>query len=413
MILLIALALANPTGEASFRSAITAHTPPEPMPLFGSFDAPPVAHWRVKIPGKPPTAASRTERARPAFVGGFVLVGSSTGDALYQLDRRTGVLVRSYPAQASVESEPLVTDGMVYFGDTGGILHAYAFNGDKLWEHDCDAPVIVQPTRHDDLIYVTTVDDLVLALDAQTGDIRWRHQQAPDPTRRAELALYAAPPVLIRGEHAVAGFSDGSIVALTRQEGDVAWQLRVGEGAYPDVVSEPSFVDDVVVAAGYFEPIMAFDADSRRVLWSRPFGSANRPLVYTNEGAAIVLQPGTDGVLRALDLRTGEDVWTWESGREGALSTPVLTDAGVVVASSAGSIAIIDPEDGEPVWRYNPGYIVEGISSAPSVDGRQLVFSTNGGYVVSLVAVRPPIPEAGVNVVPRPADRRSRASGTR
>ena len=46
---------------------------------------------------------------------------------------------------------------------------------------------------------------------------------------------------------------------------------------------------------------------------------------------------------------------------------------------------LIDPEVGAPTWMFDPGYVVEGLAAAPAVEGRQVVFATNGGNLYSLV----------------------------
>ena len=52
------------------------------------------------------------------------------------------------------------------------------------------------------------------------------------------------------------------------------------------------------------------------------------------------------------------------------------------------SVFLINPEDGEPLWWYDPGYFLAGVTANPAVDGRQAVVLTNAGNLISFVVPR-------------------------
>lgn len=394
-LLLVSIALAGGPFDNDARSAYPEHPSTTTEQYEGAFDRPPVPHWVKRLPGKRLNSAAHTERARPVLRGGYAYVGSAAGDALYQLDRRSGRIVQRFPAAASVESEPVVLEDRLYFTDTGGRTWCYALSGEEIWSHDSKAPILVRPTVHEGTVYVTNVDDLALALDADTGELRWRYQQRADLDRQAELALYAAPPAVVLDDDVLVGFSEGSLVALDREHGDVEWSLRVGEGRYPDIVAEPTTWHADIFASGYFEPLLAIDRETRDVRWRIDAGSAAAPLVHEDGDATMLFHPGTDGKLRAIRVTSGDEVWSWQSDDDAALTTPVWTTAGLVVGSAQGSLTLLAPDDGSVVWRFRPTFNLEGVSVAPAIDGRQILFVTNAGKLYSFlvpapVAVWPP-----------------------
>lgn len=383
---LVVAALASEPGAPRERAFAV------PLPVMretyeGSFAVPPAPQWVRPLPGPTLNSATHTERTRPVAHGGLVYVGSAAGKALYAMDRRNGTLVHSFPASAAVESEALVEGDRVWFTDTGGRTWCYGTDGKELWHHDSGAPILTRPTLHDGLIYVTNVEDLVVALDAETGALRWRHQHVRDLARRVELALYAAPPVVVAADEVIVGFSDGELVGLTAAGGDPRWSLTVGEGRYPDLIAEPAARGDLVFASGYYQPLVAIDRTTRRVLWDLDVGAAAASAwLERGEADPLLLHPGTDGVLRAIAPRTGEEVWVWRSGDDGGLSAPVVTEAGVVVASSNGTVTLLDATNGARLWRYEAGVILDGVSAPPSVAGRQLFFVTNAGMLHAMLS---------------------------
>jgi len=351
----------------------------------GVFDSPPVPHWQIDLPGAVLNSASHTEHTRPVVHGGHIYVGSAAGEGLYVLSRSTGAVIRLLSAGAAVEVEPVIDDGRVFFSDSGGVTWCYSVYGTLLWSHDSASPVLVRPTVVRDTVYITNVDDLAVALNVHTGALKWRYQQKPDLTRTSDLSLYGAPPAVAGDGLVLLGFSDGTLVALDEEKGDVKWTRRVGEGPYPDLMGEPVVYREDIFASGYFQPLVAIDRATQNVRWSVPVGSAQGVYVDDSTGEPLVIHPGTDGTLRAVVALTGAERWRWASGDAGALSTPEPTPAGLLISSSAGSVYLIDPSTGYELWRYRTDRHLSGVTATPVVNGRQLLFITNAGVLHSML----------------------------
>jgi outer membrane protein assembly factor BamB len=363
--------------------------PSAPIQSFdGEFAFAPVPHWVAELPGGKLNAATHTERGTPVIVGQSIFVGAAAGDGLYELARSDGHLLRRYPAHSSVESEPLVTSDHVYFSDTGGRTWCYNRQGEELWRHQANAPILVRPTLNEGQLFLTTVEDQAFALDAATGKLLWKYLQPKDLTREAELKLYGAPAAVVDEDFVLVGFSDGAIVALSQDKGDVVWTKRVGEGRYPDIVATPnSDANDYYVAA-YYEPLIALDKQSLNTRWRLDFGSAAASYIDDNNGNPVLYHPGRDGVLRAVVLSTGAVSWEWDSQTDGALSTPQLTPAGLLTSSSDGALYLIDTTTGAELWRFHEAVQLSGVTAKPVIAGRQLIFVSNAGKIYSMLAPR-------------------------
>jgi hypothetical protein len=66
-------------------------------------------------------------------------------------------------------------------------------------------------------------------------------------------------------------------------------------------------------------------------------------------GTRILLVPSGDFVLYAIDILTGESVWTFPSGAP-IEHEPVVADQDVVVLNLAGSMSLLDATSGAPRW---------------------------------------------------------------
>lgn len=361
--------------------------PPERVvaELDGSFDQIPVGHWNRRLPGAQVVAFSHTERGRAATDGRDLFMGSAGSSALYQLSRESGEVLAIYEAGAPVQAEPVLIGLDLVFSDTGGYTWRYERGAaEPRWSHFGGAAVAERPTVHEGTVYVTNVDDVIYALDGKTGELKWRYARPEDPTRDSELRLFGAPSPVVFGATVLAGFSDGSLVALDRFDGELQWERRVGEGRYPDLVATPLVDGGDVFVGGYSQPFVSLDLATRNVRWRLDVGTAASPVLEDQ----TLFHGGTDGVLRALDRLTGDVIWTWDSETTGSLTQPQVVDAGVLVGSSDGSLYLVDRSDGSAVWSYEPGHLVDGVTVAPLVSGRQLVLVTNAGNLISLVSPR-------------------------
>jgi outer membrane protein assembly factor BamB len=371
-----------------------------PAPYEGAFDAAPAFQYSVALPGGRSEALTHAEWSSPVLDGDLIFVGSASGRALFALSRRDGTLLHTYPAAAPVESEAVVSAGKVYFSDSGGNTWCYRLDGTLVWTHDGTAPILVAPTVDEahGLVLVTAVDDLAMALRLDDGQLVWQYKARRDPSRRAELSLYASPRAVVAddGTTLLLGFSSGAVVAVDLVSGDESWSRAVGEGRYPDVVADVVTSGPSLFASGYFGPFVAVDRQTHDVLWRVEAGAAHAPLLVAEDGRTTLYHPGTDGDLRAVNPVTGAVRWEWDSDTTGAITTPRWTAAGLVVASSEGGLWLVDPDRGETVWKWREPLLLTGISSPPTVEGRQLVFVTNAGRLYSLL-----VPEASPPPRPR------------
>ncbi|MBM4393025.1 MAG: PQQ-binding-like beta-propeller repeat protein [Deltaproteobacteria bacterium] len=368
----------------------------------------PLLRWTVALPGLPRPVAAPVEPASPVVNGGEIYVGYSGAHALLVLGRRDGSLVDSLEARAPVASAPVfVTADQLVFADAAGYTAAWSRSPGgpwkRLWEHYSGAPILSSPRVVDGVVYIANVDELVYALDLQSGELRWRHQHKLDAARTAELELFGAPAPAVAGDSVYAGFSDGFLVALDRATGSPQWQAQVGEGTYPDLIAAPvPLPQGGVLVGGYSKPLMRLDPATRTPAWRLDVGSATAALL---EGE-IAYQPGADGQLRAIDTRTGEQKWAWDSGSSGPLLTPQSTAQGLLVASTDASIYLIDPASGRQTWSLDGGALnadnlggvtLTGFAASPGLAGDEIYAVSNGGR---LYALRGRPPAAGANPLP-------------
>jgi outer membrane protein assembly factor BamB len=103
------------------------------------------------------------------------------------------------------------------------------------------------------------------------------------------------------------------------------------------------------------------------------------------EASGSVVTSDSKGRVRSVVAETGAVEWTFE--RKGRLFGPPRRAGGsILVADVDGTLYAVDRYEGSLQWIYRPsnGGRLAGIASAITVVGRQVLFPTSGGLLVSL-----------------------------
>jgi len=377
---------------------ITGGAPADKAAPEGAFSRPPVAAWVRPLPAPSNASPVRSERGEPIYRDGRLYVGSSTDAALLVLDASNGALVQRLPSNGPVQAAAVLGEQLVWFSDTAGYTWCYDLaSGEKRWEHYSGGPLLASPLVQGGRIYLANVDNVVYALDAFSGALIWRHAQQLDPGRGVELELFGAPSPVLVGDVILTGHSDGTLLALGKDDGEPRWQRRVGEGRYPDLIAPAYGTGDAILVAGYQSPLLALDPETRVVRWRLDdVGGVER---FVGDGDMVFVS-GVDGKLRAVNARTGELKWTWDSGTDGSLAEPVLTPAGLLVGAAVGGLTLVNEQTGVAEWSLDLEHTLDGVSAPPVVAGDEAWVLTNAGNLVHLV-----VP------APQPPPRRLRATG--
>lgn len=118
--------------------------------------------------------------------------------------------------------------------------------------------------------------------------------------------------------------------------------------------------------------------------WSLRTGARALAGAMASEG--VIYAPGGDGVLYALDGRTGAVKWKYATN-ESLATVPVLADGLILVATDTDTVFAVKATDGTWVWQYRrdppSGFTIRG-ASAPRVDQGTAYIGFSDGFVVAL-----------------------------
>lgn len=291
-----------------------------------------------------------------------------------------------------VFASPEVADGVAYVGTTGGVMNAVAVaDGRFVWAFRAGRPVFGQALAAGDALYFVCDSGHLLALDRATGRERWRYDLGDGGVPRVlpHPALFdwdwqAPRPALADGTLYV-GAGDGSFHAVDAATGERRWRVE-GSGK---VRTGAAIAGARVIFGGADHLVRALDRASGRELWRHDTGAEVDTTPVVHAGKILVGNRGHG--LRALDAATGELLWRsffWGSWVE---STPAVVDGTIYIGSSdLRRVSALDPSTGRVLWRTD----VFGWSwGTPLVAGGRIYAGAAGGapyflrHVASLTAL--------------------------
>ena len=294
-----------------------------------------------------------------------------------------------------------------------------------------------------------------LALDVDTGEIRWYYQHLNDhwdldhPFERILVDTAVAPdasavswinPRIQPGEvrKVLTGIpgKTGVVYTLDRETGEFLWATPTvtqnvisGIDGATGVVSENAEVvfnrpgQQVFVCptwnggkdweAGAYSPLtntmyMPLRNTCARMMATTEF-DMDRPSEQNESRSATYaiayrhqVAPGTDnvGTVRAISVETGETAWLFE--QRAATMSLVATGGGLLFGGDVnGRFRAFDQESGEVLWEINLGSPVSGFPVSFAVDGRQFVAvaTGSGGTASHFMGLTPELrPSSGNNL---------------
>lgn len=276
--------------------------------------------------------------------------------------------------------------GFVLMGTTGGeVIALSAADGEEAWRTKVGSEVLAPPVTGDDLVFVQTINGRLLALEEDTGEIRWSFDnQVPVLTLRG-----TGTPVFSNGV-VYAGFASGKVIALRAGSGEPVWEHRVmlPEGRSEldrmvDVDGTPLLMGPILYVVAYQGKLKALRRVDGRMLWEMDVSS----FLDLAEGYGQIYVVSDDDVVTAIDRQSAEVVWKQDGMARRKLTSPIAFSNYLAVGDSEGYLHILAQSDGRFLGRRKLDG--DGLRSAMiTADGVLLVLGNSGSLHALEIVVR-------------------------
>ncbi len=333
--------------------------------------------------------------ADPVVAGGRVFTLDAR--ALVTATSTAGAPLWSHATSTGRDSLSDASGGGIAYGDgkvivTTGFGRVTALDpatGAVLWEQELNAPGSSAPTVRGSLIYVMSRDSRAWALESGNGRIRWQLAGTPTTANFSGGAGAAVARDLV-----IFPFSSGEILAAFPEGGLRRWSAvvagqRLGRAAatVSDIAGDPVVDGNRVYAGNISGTTVALDLATGDRIWTATEGAAG-PVWPV--GGSVFMVNDLNQLVR-LDAADGSVIWRvdlpqFEQDRARRQKTlyahfgPILAGGRLIVASSDGVIRQFDPASGALIGQVAlPG----GAASNPVVAGGTLYVVTNDGQLLA------------------------------
>lgn len=308
-----------------------------------------------------------------AIVGDFGaaqgLFSPQTVVSIYGLDvsDRTAqeIWTRNDLAKDRIIAEPLQVDNVAYVATADNLLLAIdAETGDELWSFAAQFSIWAKPTYHEGTVFIASLDRHLYAINAADGSKIWS----------VELSgAMSAQPVVNADENLVYAASfDQEVHALDIDTGEEKWSVAASDWIW----SAPALANGMLYFGDSSGNVYAIQAADGELVWQSGVHSMevvagavqNPPVVIKGSIQASVVVEGDviyvaslgnteteEGLLVALDAATGGELWQ-QTTPAPLFSTPVIVNDVIVVAlqSEVGVLQAYDLENGDLAWTVLP-----------------------------------------------------------
>ena len=305
-----------------------------------------------------------------------IFLNTADGTELYLVcvDRRTGLQTwkqhlgtgNAKVRKQNMSSPSPMTDGRTVWVMTGtGILSAFDVTGKRLWSRDiqgeygrfglnwgyASTPLLLRDALYVEVLHGMKTDaaSYLLAIDAVTGNTRWRAERPTDAVLESPDA-YTTPAVLrYDGKEEIVVSGGDYVTGHDPATGRELWRaggLNPSKDRNYRIVASPVVADGMIFAPSRVRPLLALKAGGRGDI-------SSSHLAWSTDQGPDVPTPATDGkyiyilndrgIIWCRDAKTGTEIWGSQRVRAGTYSaSPVLADGKVYVTSEDGVTTVLE-----------------------------------------------------------------------
>ena len=311
----------------------------------------------------------------PAVEKDKVFVGDDLG-CLTAYALKNGKKLWSFASGKRIVGTPAVSEGIVVFGSADRNIYGLnAADGSLRWKVEAAEPVLGAVTIHEGIAYVGASDKTFRAIDIQTGKEVWSYNQVKG---------YIETKPLVVDDKVIFSAWDNTLYALEKATGKEIWKWTGGltRMHFSPAAVWPVASNGKVFIADPQRAMTAVNLQNGETVW-RTFRSQVRETIGLSEdGERVYSKTMNDSIVCYSTLTdTPEQVWASNVGfgYEHAPSMPQEKDGVVYGSTKEGLLFALEAKTGKIIWKHKIGNSL--INTVVPLNGREVLFTATSGEV--------------------------------
>jgi outer membrane protein assembly factor BamB/predicted phosphodiesterase len=321
------------------------------------------------------TAGAAAFYASPVVHNNKVYVGDDSGIfSCYSLDG--GVRQWSFAAGHRIVGTAAVNDAAVVFGAADRYIYClHPTTGALLWKFAAGEAVLGAATIDGNTVYIGASDHTFRALDLATGQLLWAF---------TEVKGYIETRPLAYSGLVVFGAWDGTLYALDKHTGALRWTWSGGRSG---LLYSPAAVWPVAAHGRIFITapdrfLTAIDAQTGATVWRTGEAAVRETVGVSADGERIYSKTMQDSVV-CFSATAGAPQRLWTTnvgyGYDHAPSMPVERGGVVYGSTKNGVIFALDGRSGKLLWKHKTGNAI--VNTVYPLNDHECVYTGGDGFV--------------------------------
>jgi len=253
-------------------------------------------------------------------------------------------------------------------------------SGELRWLANVSGEVVASPVYANGTVVVHTTRGDLIALDSNTGEQKWVLNN-----KQPNLSLRGSSTPAISQGGIIYGRADGFVAAALLNNGQPLWQLPVARpyGATEldrivDADMEPIIHNNVIYTLAYNGNLVAIDLLKGKQLWQQKYSGYNNIALA---GSTLYLSD-VRGYLFAVSRDSGEKLWSNQQLGYRNVTGIAVANQYIVVGDGEGYLHWIDRDSGEFVAQQELDS--DGIYMQPFTADQYLYLQTRSGKLIAI-----------------------------
>lgn len=311
----------------------------------------------------------------PAVEKDKVFIGDDMG-YLTAYALKDGKALWRFQSGKRIVGTPAVSEGIVVFGSADCKIYGLnAQNGNLLWTVETSEPVLGAVTIDNGTAYIGASDHTFRAINTCNGEIKWTF---------TGVKGYIETKPLVTDSKVIFGAWDNTLYALNKADGRELWKWTGGltrmhfspAAVWPVAAEGKVFITDPQRA------MTAIEIEKGNTVW-RTFQSMVRETIGLSEDGERIYSKTMNDSIVCYSTKGSHPHELWASnvgfGYEHAPSMQVEKDGIVFGSTKEGLIFALEAKTGKVLWKHKIGNSL--ISTVVPLSGNRILFTATGGEV--------------------------------
>ena len=314
----------------------------------------------------------------PVVEGNRVFVGDDAG-ILTAYNLKTGKKLWAYQSGNRIVGTPAVENGIVVFGSADQYIYGIdAKNGSLKWRVQAKAPVLGAVTIQQGIAYIGSSDHIFRAIDIQNGKVVWTYNNVKG---------YVETKPLVTNNQVIFGAWDNTLYSLNQKNGheNWCWTGNLTRMHFSPAAVWPVATQNRVFIVDPERALTAIDLTTGATIWRTYQSKVRETIGLSADQTRIYAKTMQDSVVcYSATAEQPKQLWraNLQFGYEHA--TSMMVEQGDVVLGSTkdGLIFALQAKTGEIRWKHKIGNSL--INTVVPVGRRQLLVTAASGELCLL-----------------------------